>query len=162
VKIKAAIKVGLIAAPIAVICFWVSPLFIRPVGTTTPEAIKLVTEVEGVGEINRDAEAIFNRFGINGSGLFKSLEKSELKDFQTISGLVSKFGDYSDVVIIPEGAMDFNKVPGFPAQIRIRFGSHFHLHFLYILDCRKTVDVTTITNREVHWNQVASNIFIRN
>jgi hypothetical protein len=156
VKTRAAIGVGSIAVLIAFVCFLASPLFIRPVGTTTPEAIRLVTEVEGVGKIIREAETLIAHYGTKASSSVQILD-SELHNYSALSDLVQKLGSYSQVVIIPESA----EVSGFPAQMRIRFGSHFHCHFLYVLDCRKPFDVTAITNREPRWSQVTSNIFVR-
>ena len=82
-KIKAAIKVGLIAAPIAFIYFWVSHLFMRPVGTTTPEAIAIINELGGAEKIGKDSEAILDRFGTNGPWL----SPSSLAGFQSVSNL---------------------------------------------------------------------------
>jgi hypothetical protein len=154
VKIKAAIKVGLIAATIAIICFWVSPLFIRPVGTTTPEAIAIINELGGAEKISKESEAILDRFGTNGTWL----SPSSLADFQSVSNLVLKLGSYSDAVIFRDSPWS----AGFPAHLRIRFGSHFHCHFLYLLDSRKPFDAMNITNGGPNWIQVASNIFIKN
>jgi len=113
-----------------------------------------------VENINKDAEAIFIRFGTNGFDYWKGVDKSDLKNLPTISDLLSKFGNYSQVVIIPEGTMDSEEISGFPAQIRIRFGSHFETKFLFVVDPRKPFDAAGIKNREPHWTEVASNIFI--
>jgi hypothetical protein len=126
-------------------------------GTTVAEATRLVTEVHGVEKINKDAEAVFNQYGTSGFENWKTVKE---RDFPVISNLVSSFGYYSIVDVIPEGTRGMQPAPGFPAQIEIRFGSHTHPHFLYIVDWRKPFDLTSVTNREPRWSQIVSNIFV--
>jgi hypothetical protein len=130
---------------------------IRTSGTTKPEAIRLVTQAEGVERLSQDADSLFNQIGIHGHDLFKAVPRDELTRYPAIADLVSQFGRYADVVLIDEGKTDFGQLPGFPAQIRIRFGSHFETKFLYITDRRRTLDLKPAFPQAT---KVSSNMFI--
>jgi hypothetical protein len=130
-------------------------------GATVSEATSLVAKAETIEGVNKDAQAIFNKFGTVGFDLWKPLSEADLTNYPSIHDLVSKLGDYSQVVIVPEGKMDSEEVTKFPAQIRIRFGSHSQTKFIFVLDSRKPFDRATITNRDQRWSQVSENIFIK-
>ena len=159
-KIKTAIiSVAGVILIISIILILKLALFVHRIsadtGTTTPEAIRLVTQVEGLEKINNDARSIFARIGTNTSRPFVPFPESDFTNFATISDLSKQLGEYSQVVIVGQ-----DEVPTFPPMIRIRFGSHFHLKFLYILDPAKPFDISQVTNTGSHYILIGTNMFI--
>ena len=144
---------AIVALLIAIVWFADVPALWQKTGITTPEAIKLINEQAGIENLNKDAAVCFGRVH---SG--KLITRSELKDLPAVSNLVAKLGEYSEPVLLQESEMP----PGTSAAVRIRFGSHFRTHFIYILDCHKPFDAKDLTNSSLGWVQVTSNIFIRN
>ena len=103
-------------------------------------ARRLLEQSGGVARVNTEASAVFLKHATNE---VRFLSDADLRDFPAIASLGNS------VAIHPEHS-------GFPAHIRVRFGSHRNTRFMFIFD------PTNGARTAGDWGlvQVASNIFL--
>lgn len=123
----------------------------REVADMTPEkAQKLFESVGGLGEVNREAKMLFDRFGTSEG---KFLYPEDLTNTPAISSLYSICENYSGKNYSGT-SMAIYSASG--RRLEIKFGNHWSLKWFYIFDPSAN---TAINLPSTNWFQVTSNIF---
>ena len=112
----------------------------RPSEKPSTQAARLIQNAGGVDIINKEAKAILAKLG---NADEKLLSSSDLKEYPAISSL-------GNVVLA------CNQAPGFPANVRIRFGRHNNINFILVFDPADTKGPDDKSSLE----QIAPNIFV--
>jgi hypothetical protein len=132
---------------------------------TRSEADKMIRNVGGLQEVNKEAQLVFELFGTNEMFLLKAQNQSllasysqmtkhpEVKDFPALFAL-------GDTVVSLAGTSNF--VP----RIIIRFGEHRHARNIYIfqsdIDKPGIIYFSTLSHfeKDPEYIEISSNIFV--
>ena len=115
-----------------------------------PAPQKQIAET-GMEAINKDALAVFDRFGTTNSEAFYP-ELQQLESFPALKDLTGRLGSYSLVILEPRRAGD-------PEHLKIRCGSHFNCHFIYVFDPRVSVETNSPMFQGL--SPLTNNVFLR-